>query len=134
MGGLKMEAGFHLYLQFADELENDILSGRKAPGQKLPSIREMASLYGVNPNTIQRGLSELKRKGLISGHHTRGFQVAMDVEFIATYKAHKVQSIIHSFLSQMESLGYTKEQTVVSFLSRKDLHSIKSIKSLKFEK
>lgn len=51
-----MEAGFHLYLQFADELENDILSGRKAPGQKLPSIREMASLYGVNPNTIQRGL------------------------------------------------------------------------------
>ena len=87
----------------------------------------MASLYGVNPNTIQRGLGELKRKGLISGHHTRGFQVAMDVEFIATYKAHKVQSIIHSFLSQMESLGYTKEQTVAALLSKKMLILKRSI-------
>lgn len=113
-----MKAEFPLYLQLAYELEDDILSGRKMPGQKLPSIREMASLYGVDPNTIQRGLGELKRKGFISGRRTSGLYVIADVEFIATYKAEKVQSIIHSFLSQMESLGYTKEQIVTSFFKQ----------------
>lgn len=76
---------FHLYLQLANELGNDILSGRKAPGQELPFIREMAALYGVNPNTTQRGLDELKRKDLISRHRTRGFRVIMDIELIAAY-------------------------------------------------
>lgn len=87
----------------------------------------MASLYGVNPNTIQRGLSELKRKGLISGHHTRGFRVIMDIELIAAYKTQKVQSILRSFLRQMESLGYTKEQTVAALLSKKMLILKRSI-------
>lgn len=69
----------------------------------------------------------MKRKGLISGHRTSGFHVVMDVKFITTYKAEKVQFIIHSFLSQMESLAYAKEQIVVTFLRRNDLYSINSI-------
>ena len=114
-----MEEGVPLYLQLVDVLENDILSGRFVPGQRIPSIREMASFYAINPNTIQHGLGELKRKGLIIKHRTGGFHVVMEIDLIATYKAQKVQWILHSFLTQMESLGYTKEQAVTALWNEK---------------
>ena len=99
-----------LYLQVADELENDILSERKTPGQKLPPIREMAALYKVNSNTIQSVLRELKEKNFITGHSTSGLYVVTDTEFITTYKTKKAKFIIRSSLRQMKILGYEKEQ------------------------
>ena len=50
-----------IYLQLAKMIENDIISGRMNPGDKLISVREMAFNYTVNPNTVQRALNELEK-------------------------------------------------------------------------
>ena len=54
-----------IYEQVRDSMRALILSGAIAPGEKLPSVRELASQLAINPNTIQRAYRELERLGLI---------------------------------------------------------------------
>ena len=48
-----------IYSQLIQRLTEAIVSGVYAPGEKLPSVRELALEAGVNPNTVQRSLTEL---------------------------------------------------------------------------
>lgn len=54
-----------IYAQLMDTLKRRIITGRYLPGEKLPSVRELAAEAGINPNTVQRAFSELEREGLI---------------------------------------------------------------------
>ena len=54
-----------IYLQLMERIQHDIISGTYKPGDKLPSVRELAMEASVNPNTMQKALSELERIGLI---------------------------------------------------------------------
>ena len=59
-----------IYSQLTQRLTEAIVSGIYAPGEKLPSVRELAVEAGVNPNTVQRALSELERDGLVFSQRT----------------------------------------------------------------
>ena len=48
-----------IYLQLMERIQHDIISGTYKPGDKLPSVRELAMEASVNPNTMQKALSEL---------------------------------------------------------------------------
>ena len=61
-----------IYLQLMDRIQRDIISGRYGPGDKLPSVRELAVEAAVNPNTMQKALSELERRGLVYSQRTSG--------------------------------------------------------------
>ena len=54
-----------IYLQLMERIQHDIISGTYKPGDKLPSVRELAMEASVNPNTMQKALSELERIGLV---------------------------------------------------------------------
>ena len=60
-----------IYSQLTQRLTEAIVSGIYAPGEKLPSVRELAVEAGVNPNTVQRALSELERDGMRPGSIVR---------------------------------------------------------------
>ena len=64
--------GIPIYTQIIDELTMRIASSAYAPGEKLPSVRDMAMDAGVNPNTMQRALAELERRGLVYSERTSG--------------------------------------------------------------
>lgn len=59
-----------IFLQIVERIEMDIISGVYQPGQRLPAVRELASCAAVNPNTMQRALSELERTGLVYSQRT----------------------------------------------------------------
>lgn len=61
-----------IYLQIMDLMQRDIISTRLKPLDQLPSVRELALRYQVNPNTVQRALSELERIGLVKSDRTIG--------------------------------------------------------------
>lgn len=61
-----------IFLQIVERIEMDIISGVYQPGQRLPAVRELASCAAVNPNTMQRALSELERTGLVYSQRTSG--------------------------------------------------------------
>ena len=54
-----------IYLQLMERIQQDIVSGVYKAGDKLPSVRELAIDAAVNPNTMQKALSELERDGLL---------------------------------------------------------------------
>ncbi|MDE5757108.1 MAG: GntR family transcriptional regulator, partial [Allobaculum sp.] len=61
-----------LYLQLASLLETQIIAGHLEPGQKLPSVRELALMSKTNPNTVAKALTQLEQKGLIETRRTSG--------------------------------------------------------------
>ena len=61
-----------IYAQIIERINLDIISGIYLPGAKLPSVRDLAQDAGVNPNTMQKALSELERTGLVLSQRTSG--------------------------------------------------------------
>ena len=59
-----------IYLQLMERIQQDIVSGIYKPGDRLPSVRDLAVEAAVNPNTMQKALSELERSGLVYSQRT----------------------------------------------------------------
>jgi DNA-binding transcriptional regulator YhcF (GntR family) len=105
-----------IYLQLMDEIKGQIAGGRLAPGEKIASIRELAALFAVNPNTVQRALAELEREDLLSTRRASGKTVTEDTEKIGELRSSLASSQIGATLSAMESLGFSPGETRELFL------------------
>jgi GntR family transcriptional regulator, phosphonate transport system regulatory protein len=64
--------GITLWRRIADELEQDIVGGRFAGGEKLPGENDMAKRFGVNRHTVRRALAELSERGLVRAERGSG--------------------------------------------------------------
>ena len=99
-----------IYLQLVSLIKNDIIKGALSPGEKLPSIRELAITYKVNPNTIGKALSELENISLIYTERTNGKYVSSDTSLINKYKEEYATSLTEDYINKMINLGYNKEE------------------------
>jgi len=79
------------------------------PGEKIPPVRDLALSLGVNPNTMQKALSELEREGLLYTERTAGRFVTSDSSLIEEAHKEAANHIIREFMERMEKLGYQKE-------------------------
>ena len=77
-----LDSDMPIYAQILERIQRQIVSGEYAPGTKIPSVRELAAQAGVNPNTMQKALSELERSGLVVTMRTSGRVVTEDMEMI----------------------------------------------------
>lgn len=75
-----------IYAQIMERITMDIISGIYTPGAKLPSVRDLAQEAGVNPNTMQKALSELERTGLLFSQRTSGRFITEDLAMIEKQK------------------------------------------------
>ena len=82
------------------------------PGEKLPSVRDLASEASVNPNTMQKALSELERQGLLYSQRTAGRYITEDEEMIRLMKEQLALQQVQEFFARMQQLGFDIEQTV----------------------
>ena len=94
-----------IYLQLVEHLKADIISGLYGPGEKIPSVRELAALAGVNPNTMQRALSELERDGLLYSERTSGRYVSENPDLIRDTKASQARDLTAEYINKMRTLG-----------------------------
>ena len=99
-----------VYLQLLERMELAIASGYYDPGQRLPSVRELAQLCRVNPNTAQRALSALEEEGLVSTQRTSGKFVTADPGLIERTRRQFAQTAADAYLRQMEGLGYGRDE------------------------
>jgi len=97
-----------IYAQLVAQIQRAIVAGIYAPGEKLSSVRDMASEAGVNPNTLQRALQELERQGLVYSQRTAGRYVTEDTGRIEDCRLTLAREQLRDFLGSMESLGYTR--------------------------
>lgn len=105
-----------VYIQLIEQIQASIVSGNFKPSDKLPSVRELAAEASVNPNTMQKALSELERTGLIYSNRTSGRYITSDLTLIKDLKRKSAKNLILDFLDKMSQLGFEKEE-VISMLS-----------------
>ncbi len=108
-----------IYAQLIEVIQIRIIAGIYQPGEKIPSVRELAAEAGVNPNTMQKALSELERSGLVMAVRTSGRVVTEDMELIRETRNCLAKEQVHEFINRMEDLGYSKEE-VKKLLERED--------------
>lgn len=101
-----------IFMQIIEILQLDIVSGKYAPGDKLPSVRDLALEAAVNPNTMQKALSELERSGLVFSQRTSGRFITEDITMIEELKTSLAREKIKEFLDGMQKLGFEKEEAV----------------------
>lgn len=99
-----------IYLQLMERISQDIVSGVYSPGDKLPSVRELALDAAVNPNTMQKALSELERSGLVYSKRTSGRFITEDEEMLKELKNNLASRHIREFLEKMRQLGFQEHE------------------------
>lgn len=99
-----------IYLQIIERVQMDIITGRYQPGDKLPSVRDLAQEAAVNPNTMQKALSELERSGLIYSQRTSGRFITEDKELIHQMKKELAAAEVSAIVAHMKQLGITPEE------------------------
>jgi len=102
-----------LYTQIIEQIQIRIISGIYPAGSKLPSVRDMACEAAVNPNTMQKALSELERIGIVHAQRTSGRFITEDHEMINNVKVSIAKEQIKEFLEKMKNLGYEKKEILV---------------------
>lgn len=101
-----------IYSQLMEYIKISIVSGKYKPGAKMPSVRELASEASVNPNTMQKALTELERLGLLFSVRTSGRFITEDSKMIEEMKCNLAKEEIQAFLKKMEQIGFTKEEVI----------------------
>ena len=101
-----------IYIQLVEQMKMHIISGRLSPGERLPSVREFALLTKVNPNTMQKALSELEDSGLIFTERTNGKFVTDDSALIDRLRKEQARILTEKYLSSMKSLGLTEAEAI----------------------
>jgi GntR family transcriptional regulator len=109
-----------IYAQLIEQIKVGIVVGAFPPGERLPSVRDLATEAGVNPNTMQRALAELERDELVFSQRTAGRFVTEDRAMIERAKRGLAERHIRTFLEAMIRLGYHKEE-VLSLLQQQEM-------------
>ena len=110
-----------IYAQIVDVIRLRIITGVYEAGSKLPSVRELANEASVNPNAMQKALSELEGSGLIYTVRTSGRFITEDIDKIAASRNQLAGQRVQEFLQQMESLGISRGE-IVELIKEPDGH------------
>ena len=101
-----------IYLQLEEILLQAIASGQYPAGSRLPAVRELAAEAGVNPNTMQRALTDLEREGLLYSQRTGGRFVTDETERIRGKRRELAMTQVQNFLTSMKEMGFSAEEIV----------------------
>jgi len=106
--GWKLENDRPIYLQLAEQIEEQIITGIYKPGDRLPSVRDLAADAAVNPNTMQKALAELESRELIFAQRTSGRFITDDAGALADRKRKRASELTKRYLIGMKALGYDR--------------------------
>lgn len=101
-----------IYLQVANSIKRDIVTGKLEPGAKLPSVRDLAVEYTINPNTVSRVYRELEMENVCFTRRGTGTFVTQDPERVRTMRREMAGTLIYEFLEGMKQLGYTQKEAI----------------------
>ena len=108
--GWNVEGSGPIWMQLHRQLMQRISSGAYPRGSKIPTVRELAAEAGVNPNTMQRALSQLEADGLVVTNRTAGRTVTDDESVLTATRRQLAHGTIKTYLDQMALLGFTRAE------------------------
>ena len=109
-----------IFKQIIEKITYRIIKGEYKCGEKLASVRELAVEAGVNPNTVQRALSEIENAGLVATLRGDGRYITEDKALIEKFRKRFIEQNTAEFLEKMRDLDFSKEE-IMDIISRINL-------------
>ena len=109
---MEFDTALPIYIQIIEGIKRQIASGKRAPGSRVESVRELDQKMGVNPNTGQRAFAELEREGLMYTERTSGRYITADAERIARLRKELAGDMIREFVERMLRSGFTDDEII----------------------
>ena len=109
---MKFDDNLPIYTQIVDYLKRKIVNKEIKEGEKLPSIREIATNLKVNPNTVQRSYQVLELENIVFTKRGQGSFVTEDKEKINELKLSMANEIVSNFVKDMKDLGFGRNEIV----------------------
>ena len=109
-----------IYAQLIAQIKVGIVSGAFPPGERLPSVRDLATEAGVNPNTMQRALTELEREGLLIGGGTSGRTVTKEEKVLEAMRQQALEDLAWECVEKFKVFGITPAQAAEIMLHVKE--------------
>lgn len=103
-----------IYLQIMRTIKQRIVSGALKAGERLPSVREQAETFAVNPNTVQRAYQELEREGITETKRGMGTFIAEKETLITDIRTEMAGEILRDFIRGMRVLGHDDASIVAT--------------------
>lgn len=106
-----------IYIQIADKLCDDVLTGATLPGARIPSVREYAATLEVNANTVMRSYEYLERLGVIFNRRGIGFFIADTAREVITAMRREtfIEGEVPYFFHQLSLLGVSPDELKIMF-------------------
>lgn len=101
-----------IYLQVITMIQREIVLGILPMGARMPSVRELAIQYTINPNTASRVYKELENEGICFTKRGMGTFVTENGARVQQLKTEMAQELIHQFLDGMQQLGISEEEAI----------------------
>ena len=99
-----------VYQQIIAIIQGAVLSGEYPPGGRVPPVRELAAMARVNPNTMQRALSELERQGLLETVGTAGRYVTRDETVLQRLRTQRIAELARECASRFAAYGISPRE------------------------
>ncbi|WP_066496751.1 GntR family transcriptional regulator [Abyssisolibacter fermentans] len=109
---MKFDTNIPIYIQIINEIKKDIVLGKISTGDKLPSTRDLAMMYGVNPNTVQRVYKEMELEGLSYTKRGKGTYINESKEMVQMIKTQMAENVINKFIIGMKELGFSYDEMI----------------------
>ncbi|WP_223068856.1 GntR family transcriptional regulator [Paenibacillus caui] len=109
---IEFDNNLPIYLQIMNYIKRQIVSGSLTPGDKIPSVRELAAELQINPNTVQRTFQELEREGIVETRRGLGRFVTSEESKIMEIKKEMAGELLDKFVQGMKELGFGKDDIV----------------------
>lgn len=107
---MNFESGLPIYIQIVEIIKTRIVTGMLKSGEKLPSVRDLATELKVNPNTIQRSYGELEREKIVFTQRGMGTFVTEEEMILNGLRETMTKEKIKSFIEDMKKLDYSSEE------------------------
>lgn len=101
-----------IYTQLLEQIEQKIVTGEYSLGSRLPSVRDLAAEASVNPNTMQRAMTELENRGLIITNRTSGRSVTENMAVINQIRESRAIQYTREYVDRMTELKYGKKEMI----------------------
>lgn len=102
---MEFDSSRPIWQQLCEEFTRLIVTGQWAGGTKVPSVRELALHYGVNPNTVQRACAELDREGITISERTSGRFVTHDSDLLQQARKELAHTTVIEFVEKMKGFN-----------------------------
>jgi len=108
---VRPDSGEPIYQQLIRQITHAITTGALKPGDRLPTIRQLAAEQVVNPNTVARAYRELERDGLVESGPRIGTFVTYDPpKFVARERRARLKPHLDSLVAEARVLGFSADE------------------------